>query len=181
MASSSQLAGLGANLSWASGTLNWTNPTNIYADDTSYATASSSSDYITHYLRASNFGFAIPSGATILGFQAIVRVKASSLDPGNTYVTFWSLKPVDASGALGAEKLGMGSSWPVTESDMTFGSATDLWGMTLTPDVVNDTDFGVAISAKGVMGTGEKPPTAYIDCVTIVVYYSTFIPKCIFV
>jgi len=55
----------------AAGTISWSNPGNITADDASYATAAAGT---SHYLKGA-FGFAIPSNATITG--VMVEIKRS--------------------------------------------------------------------------------------------------------
>lgn len=46
----------------AVGTVAWSNPSNAASSNDSYATASGAGG-TTHYLKATNFGFAIPAGA----------------------------------------------------------------------------------------------------------------------
>ncbi len=61
------------------GTVVWTNPGNITAADTSYATCALSSSAQSTYLWATNFGFAIPAGNIINGIQvSIMRQSADS-------------------------------------------------------------------------------------------------------
>src|SRR5262249_35446820 len=67
-------AGNGTSISGA-GSLTWSNPTNITSSNNSYATRVMSGTTVTQYLRASNFGFALPAGATILGI--VVEIERS--------------------------------------------------------------------------------------------------------
>src|SRR4051812_31719459 len=60
------------------GTITWSNPGNILASDNSRATAALGSTQLTHYLKASNFGFTIPAGATILGILVEIERSATS-------------------------------------------------------------------------------------------------------
>jgi len=60
----------------AVGTTAWVNPGNVASSNNTYAIANPSydEDYVpTHYLKCTNFGFAIPSGATIDGIQVVVE------------------------------------------------------------------------------------------------------------
>ena len=66
------------------GTTSWSNPSNITAQDGSVATFN---DATSHYLLASNFGFDIPSDATITGLTADVY---KSVTPRSAALTFSS-------------------------------------------------------------------------------------------
>ena len=65
-----------------SGTETWSDPTNAAASDDSYATNSRSGTSVqTHRLKATNFGFSIPTGATIEGIEVSVERKADRNSP----------------------------------------------------------------------------------------------------
>lgn len=55
------------------GTITWSNPTRIVSSNDSYATAGLDDNQISHYLKATNFGFSIPSGAVINGITAEIE------------------------------------------------------------------------------------------------------------
>ena len=59
----------------AYGTQAWANPSNAGSSNDSYATRTLSG--VSDYLRATNFGFAIPSGATIDGILVEVEKRAA--------------------------------------------------------------------------------------------------------
>ena len=64
------------------GTLAWTNPGYITADNSSYATAAVSQNVTTQYLEGTNYGFAIPSDATINGIVVTIgRYTSGSTSP----------------------------------------------------------------------------------------------------
>ena len=63
--------GIGSNVAGI-GTVDWLNPTRITANDNNYATVAVNGS-TSRYLRATNFGFAIPSTATIIGITAEIR------------------------------------------------------------------------------------------------------------
>lgn len=77
--------GTGANNN-RGGTNAWSNPTNILSSNNSHATCASSGT--TQHLEATNFGFAVPSTATILGITVEVERKASVLGGTATVATF---------------------------------------------------------------------------------------------
>ena len=77
------------------GTVAWSNPMNATGSDTNYATVGLSSTY-SHYLEATNFGFAIPTGATINGILAeIKRFSTYNATKDN------SVKIVKSNGSIG--------------------------------------------------------------------------------
>src|SRR5688572_13763168 len=63
----------------ASASVNWTNPGNILARDTTYARLASPSgtEANNQTLIPTNFGFAIPTGATIVGITVLSRISNS--------------------------------------------------------------------------------------------------------
>lgn len=131
------LVGTGESVARGAGTA-WTNPGNITADDTSYATCASGSSG-SAYLVARNLGFSIPTGATIDGVTVVVN--GSEHSAGSETV---SAQLQDDSAALvGSAKT---LSWTGTaKTNYTYGGSADKWGATLTPAIVNDPDFGVRI------------------------------------
>lgn len=66
------------------GTLTWNNPSRVGAEDGSYATAGEA-DAVTHYIKATNFNFDLPSSAAIEGIFALVKRKRTG---GQTSQTF---------------------------------------------------------------------------------------------
>ena len=140
----------------AGGTDNWTNPTNITADDGSVASLNTNPQ--SHYLIASSFGFSIPSGATIN--SVTVKVEASLTNVVNKDL---NAQLQDNGGSLtGSSKVvTLGASTGLTVYTYTI----DNWGATLTPAIVNDPDFGVRF-----WFTVQAIST--VDYVTISVQYS---------
>lgn len=158
------LTGTGANDS-SIGTQPWLNPTNISTDDSdnaSVAVNGSAGTPSSQYLTATNFGFSVPVGATILGVTASFSRKRDAL---GGVVSDNAVKLVKGGTATGDNKAGQG--WSKTQSTQTYGSGDDLWGTSLTPADVNASNFGVAISA-----TAFNPSTAYVYAVYVTVYYS---------
>jgi len=150
------------------GTRTWTNPTNIASSNDSYATASGGITVnYSHYLKATNFSFTIPSGATINGIVAEFERKWSGFPPGPFDN---EIKIVKSDATIGATNRSAGATWSMTESYVSFGSSSDLWGETWDDTKINDVDFGVVISA-GFNGDGDTC-TAYVDHIRITVYYT---------
>lgn len=129
------------------GTLAWTNPDRVVASDDSKANASSTANVTTHYLKATNFGFSIPSGATINGVTVeIERMTTNNTAARNTIDNI--VKLVKGGTISGTDKADVVSKWPIADAYATYGGASDLWGLTLTDSDVNASTFGIAISAN---------------------------------
>jgi hypothetical protein len=129
------------------GTISWTNPSNASVHDSTYAVATAipASTGISHYLKATGFGFSIPSTATILG----VRVEIAGLASAVTSISVNSVKLVKAGTISGNDHAVDNTTvWGTANTMQTtpWGTAVDpLWGLTVTPSDVNDTGFGVAV------------------------------------
>ena len=145
------------------GTIAWSNVNNAASSNDVYAVASAPSIIDTHYLKATNFGFSIPSGATISGIE--VRIERSMSVSG--FVVDNSMKAVQGGSIVGAEHATNTHTWTTTDTIDTFGGPMDLWGVTWTPDQINASDFGAAFSAFTTDALDMR-----IDQMTMTVYYS---------
>ena len=121
---------------------------------------------ITHYLKATNFGFSIPSGATING----IKVEIERLAGGANYVYDEEVKIVKSDGNIGTEnKADTVTDWPwEADAYATYGGPEDLWSETWSPSDINDVDFGVVLSAE----ITEPTTFARVDHIRITVYYT---------
>jgi hypothetical protein len=141
------------------GSAAWNNPTNVFSDNATSATQAVAG--VADYLVTSGYGFSIPTNATIIGVT--VRVEASETGSGSATYTP-QLHSNTTPTLIGSAKS------PVTVTTgptiSTNGSATDLWGATLTPAIVNDAGFGVSIWSV------DTNNTLSIDYVTIAIEYS---------
>ena len=147
------------------GTVAWSTPNNSQASDNSYATATLVSPTQTHYLKATNFGFSIPSGATIDGIVVEAEVSEIDIDgQGNDYRA-----RIVKGGTIGATDKANATTWGTTDTYLSHGGITDLWGETWTAADINAANFGFALSAQLVTGTSLLPQ---IDHIRITVYYS---------
>jgi hypothetical protein len=116
-----------------------------------------------------NFGFSVPSNATICGVVATVKKKAANV---NTLSTVFdnSVKLVKAGVVSGTNKALVGN-WTTTNTAFTYGGDADLWGLSLTPADVNASNFGIAFSAS-LSGTISLIPSSQIDNIQLTVYYT---------
>lgn len=144
----------------AAGTVAWTNPSNAVGSSTgTYAEATldkSDSQYLdlSHDLSA-----ALPSGASIDGIEVALYGEG---DPdGTTYVQL--IIEGTASGSVKS-----GSILSSTPMEHTIGGATDLWGLTPTPDELKASTSGVRVQCSG----GPTEDDFRVSYVGIKVYYT---------
>ena len=158
-------AGTGANDA-SIGTVSWVNPGNITANDDNYATFASNNPATSVYLKGTNFGFAIPAGATINGIK--VEVERFEHDGGyNVYDK--SVKLVKGGAIVGSDKADL-FEWPTVAAYKTYGGSSDLWGTTWLDTDINSSLFGVVLSAEQRSNGGSNNR---VDHIRITVYYTT--------
>jgi len=146
------------------GSVAWSNPGNATTSDDSRATASiRSQSGPSHYLKATDFGFSIPSGATIDGIEVEVEKGSNA----NNQVADNAVRIVKG-GTIGSTDKS-GANWATTDAYITHGGASDLWGKTWTPTDINNSNFGFAISASCGAPVFRD---GYIDHIRITVHYT---------
>lgn len=148
--------------------LAWVNPTNVYSDDASYADVSVpqfDTNTISQRLRTNTYGYTFSAGTTITG----IKVEIENYCGAGGAVDF-RVQLIGADGNLvGDNKGDTVTAWDGSPTIHTYGGESDMWNTSLTYSDVNDTDFGVCISAKATADNTD----IYIDYVRITVYYST--------
>ncbi len=149
------------------GTVTWSTPSAITASDDSRATATGLQNTTSHYLKATNFGFNIPSTATINGIT--VEWEHSMAGGGSQVIKDNAVRIVQG-GTIGTTDKSSVSTWPTSDAFASYGSAADLWGLTWAASDINATTFGAALSAKE---TANFPGSAQVDSVRITVAYTT--------
>jgi len=162
----------------AVGNFSFSNPSNAAASDNSRATAAALITLLsgtTHYLKASDFGFTIPSSATICGIEVQVEKSASNIN----IILLASVndnivKLMKASSVVGSN-YAQSTDWSTGDSYFTYGGPTDLWGTSWTPADINATGFGLAFSAN-INGIVGLLPVARVDHIKITVYYLIPVP-----
>lgn len=161
MASQTRSAGLGQSI--VLGNIPWTSPTNIYSSNNVYALAGLARTDNTYWLRATTFGFSIPDGAIIDGIVAEIEKRATA-----SKIIDYSVKIVAVGFEQGDEKK-LAGYWPTSDTYMSYGGASDLWGLGWDAAAINASNFGVSISARS-GATYEE--AVYVDHVRITVYYT---------
>jgi len=142
--------------------VDWTNPKEIKASDNVYATATINNNY-TYTGVCTNFGFSIPTDATIKG--VVVKIEAKAATAARVQIPY--VKLIKTGSASGDNK---GTTTKLTIGDVIyiFGDTTTIWGNTLTPSDINASNFGVEFSCQE---TSSNNTVTKIDNITITVYY----------
>jgi hypothetical protein len=145
----------------------WTTPENI--STTNNATISIAKGGTSNRLSATNYGFSIPSNATIKGVQVAIR----RLSSNSSSLQDNAVNLIVGGNVVGNNNGATSTNWPTTIGTANYGSTTDLWGATLTPAIINDSNFGVSLVVDNV-STNNSPRTASVDYMQIRVTY--FLP-----
>lgn len=147
------------------GNISWSNLSNASGSDNAYATVTVTNPTATFsaQLRFRNWGFTIPIGSTITGIEVTIERKSAS----GTLITTGAY--VAVGGIEGGTIHDQSAVWSTTESTITLGGSSDLWGLTPTAAQVNASNFGWAISVNQPSAGSD---TASVDHVTMTVYYS---------
>lgn len=119
------------------------------------------------YLVGHNFGFAVPAGATILGYAATWRMQHTEANFGtdDDSVKLWT------GSAIGSEKA-TNTTFPAAFTSYNYGGSADTWGTSLSVGAVNASSFGVAMSVRKLLAF-EVDFGARAAWVRLTVYYRT--------
>jgi hypothetical protein len=145
----------------------WSVPANALSNNGAFSTSSGNNDG-TALLKLTNFGFSIPSTARIDGveFRFNRRTQNNTGNENDQYVML-----IMAGNPAGDNKASL-TSWPTTATlSSSYGDSTDTWGCPLLPADVNDSNFGVCISAKASTSTTKLSEVDYGE---MKVYYTDF-------
>lgn len=145
------------------GDSDWSNPGNATASDGTFATVSLANSRETRELLLTNFGFTIPSGASINGIETHVNRRASRGGIQDAEHKLYNAAHV------GDDKADTVTDWPTTATERTYGSDSDDWNAGLTVSDINSTDFGVLLRGANNSGASE---TLDVDYVSLTVYYT---------
>jgi hypothetical protein len=145
-------------------------------DNTTYVTNAVPRPGVTKVLRLTGFGFTIPVSTltqevTITGIEVTIDRKAAT---GSRIKTIL-VQPI-VGGNITGENKGNASATvgPKSNTDytVTYGGATDFFGLTLQPEQVNSPDFGIAFQFNNSNGSGGASNLLSIDFVSIQVFYT---------
>jgi hypothetical protein len=154
-------AGSGLTIAGAGST--WFNADRIVSSNNSYSTTTLNNE-TSELLAATNFGFAIPSTATINGIT--VEIEAKESGSGGRLRDLFATK--DGTTAAGADQL---SSQAITNSDLyyTVGGPASLLGTTWTAAQINASTFGVLLRADQ---PGSTTTVVSVDHIRITITYT---------
>lgn len=152
------------------GDVGWDNPQYITSDDGQDA-FSDLTGFVaaTNYISAENFGFSIPTSATIDGIEVKFQIFGSNLNGVIGEIKLWKGNFPTAGSEIGT--LTPGETVPDTGTTLTYGGPTNKWGGSQTPSDINSTDFLVLLRIdKGNLKGGFD---VSIDYFTVKIYYTT--------
>lgn len=159
----------------STGSLAWSNLLNGISSNNAYASCGTLLGVLgsaqTNYITAWNYGFAVPTTATVCGIEVRIERNAAGLLIGSS-ITDKNLYLINAGTPVGSNHASA-AGWTGTDAVAVYGSNSDLWGTTWTPAQVNATNFGVALSAEMKAGLASLFLTANVDAVSIIVYYTS--------
>lgn len=143
----------------------WSNLGNAASSNNSYMTAAlGSGSKTTQTGLFTNFGFSIPSGATIDGVEVLAERKTSTGTRGKDQTV-----SLIKGGTVSGNNKASATAYTTTDVQVTYGGPTDLWGLTLTDTDVNASNFGVAFRSNN---NASGAATVSVDVVNIKVYYT---------
>ena len=147
---------------FSSGT-SWNNPGRVVANNNSNADLNLPSS--STGLFASNFGLAVPAGATIDGVETRTRrlITGGMGSASSRYIRL-AVASTATSGTANDNTTG----WATSEEVITDGSPTDTWEELLTAAICNATGFGYILDVT----TGGPFGAAEVDSMEINVHYT---------
>lgn len=169
-------AGDFSTTAYSGATFSWSNPGNAQTSDVSYATAGMSlgilSSAYSNYLVVKDFGFSIPSTATVCKIIVEVQRSVSGLGVGG-YVSDQSIKLVQSGAPYGNDLADPATHWPSSDGTVTYGNALlgSAWGGSWLPADVNSSNFGVAISTQLNTGLVALAMQGKINQVRVTIVY----------
>jgi len=152
----------------------WVNPGNIVSSNnsrSSFAADGVTSPLTSNYLKATNFSFAIPTGATINGIKVEIEKREFGGDWTDSYVED-NIVSLVKGGTISGSNLAAAGQWPTTESYVTYGGATEMWGLSLTEADIESSTFGVVLSGTLTDNNFDATVSGQVDHIRITVYYT---------
>lgn len=160
------ICGTGANVTGV-GTEAWASPGNITADDGANASgAAAAKDEQMNYLVGSNFGFAIPLGSTIDGIEARLQASDDQNVAGITHVIIYKDNSTPGNDLETGETIVTS-----TPTNYTYGSASQLWGLSWTAAEINSANFQLRISMNA-NTTGFTAGNPAVDFLAVNIHYT---------
>lgn len=145
---------------------------NVVTSNNVYATAvhCACCDANTNCLRLTNFGFSIPAGAIITGI--LVEIEKRS-DPGSQ-IEDNGLRLLQNGNEIGSNLANYGIAWPSSDTYLSYGGCSNLWGASWTATDINAANFGLVFASIDYSCLGNI--TSFIDHVRVSVCYNITLP-----
>jgi len=157
------------------GTVAWTNVSNAASSNDSDASVFLEEE-TSNYLKATNFGFSIPTDATIVGIEVFVEKSESGPSAGDARTD--SVKLVKGGTISGDDRASDDTSeWPSSDTVATFGGSNELWGLSWTDSDINASDFGVVFAVR----EDGREMDCYVDHISISIHYTLTTPETLFI
>ena len=158
----------GSVVSQAPGQHAWTDAANAETEDSAFANVSVGGSRTTEQLYASDFGAALPGGATPDGVE--VRVVRYFEQDGGAGAVVADLLVQLTPGGTGTGDNKASEDWPEdSPNEFTYGGAADDWSCTLNESVVNNSNFGVLFSGHE---TGAADAIGHVDVIQMKIHYT---------
>lgn len=161
------------------GSVSWSGLSNVLSDDSNAALSGTISGTLspTKRIQLVNWGLddVVPDDALqILGIE--IGVNRACVQTGSLTIQDDTIQLVVGGTASGDNKATT-NDWPGGDVPAVarYGGSTDLWGLSLNPEEVRASDFGVVIAAKNKAGLGNK--TAKVYHVTMSVWWKNWIGR----
>lgn len=151
--------------------IDWTNASSVSTSNNSYAltnfSSGSADECRSYFLDATNFGFSIPSGATIDGVIVEVERKCNA----TTFSPRDRRSQLIKGGAATGTNKASGTTWTTSDAYETYGGAADLWSVALNDTDVNASTFGLRFQCQS-NATGKSGVNLSVDHIRITVHYT---------
>ena len=155
--------GLDSPTSTAGSHADWVTPNNVFTSNDAYAIDIT---FNNNDLISKTFAVSVTNGATVVGIEVLIEGNADDATPANRDIDVSLTK--DGSTPVGTPKtdqtLNQGS-----DTTITLGSSSDLWGTTWTEAEVESANFGIIIARSSAAAAGEVA----IDHVQVRVHFIT--------
>jgi hypothetical protein len=154
------------------GSVAWGTPSNAQTENDTATIAVNVDGASTGVLSVTDFGFNLPTDTVVEGVRVFIkRNMESGGGPGT--ILDQSIRLIISGAAAGSNYAETSNAWPYGASGSgyifaNYGDGADSWGNSLTPAIINATNFGVAIQA---LEDDADPRDARIDYVKMQVRY----------
>jgi hypothetical protein len=153
----------------ATGTVDWVAGVGGPPTPGEYAELSLGHSAVSHYLKITNFGFAIPAGATITGVEASLTRNDNNV---NGQIAQDNQVQLVKAGVVQSGSNHAAGLLPLAPAAIIYGSSSDLWGVTLTPSDVNNSGFGFALSVGNTSASHNSGPAIPPGTISMTIFYT---------